>query len=376
MTLAQAKKIGGALILYLFSNLLVVVLCGFYLQYKYSDYNFKLFQKRKVQVENSIEKIFKINSLKNDISLLRKYLSIILNSNDLIKSITIYDNSQNVLLQIVQPQPMYLVPKKYNNNNNFKGLKSKTYKMKGLNSFQYQVEFDLFEYSSDFYTSAMNRQIWISIIIIMVSFVVTAVLFLINSSAVLKRTSLSLEKANHQLEHKNIQLQDAATHDSLTTLPNRPALMSFLESKLIKYSPKNTKLDDFAICFIDFDNFKPVNDRHGHAVGDRVLIEIANRIQKSSGPSDFYSRLGGDEFVIVLNKIKDKKDVAKTIQLIQQNISKPMKIKNCSIVLKCSIGIWLASEANEFQASKVLNSADAAMYAVKSKGGDDYSFVS
>ena len=210
----------------------------------------------------------------------------------------------------------------------------------------------------------------------MLSFVVTAVLFLINSSAVLKRTSLSLEKANRQLEHKNIQLQDAATHDSLTTLPNRPALMFFLESKLIKYSPKNTKLEDFAICFIDFDNFKPVNDRYGHAAGDRVLIEIANRIQKSSGPSDFYSRLGGDEFVIVLNKIKDKKNVAKTIQLIQQNLSKPMKIKNCSIVLKCSIGIWLASEANEFQASKALNSADAAMYAVKSKGGDNYSFIS
>ena len=374
MILAQAKKIGGTLILYLFSNLLVVVLCGFYLQYKYSDYNFKLFQKRKVQVENSIEKVFEINSLKNDISLLSKYLSIILDSNELIKSITIYDNAHNVLLQLVQPQPIYLKPEKYNNN--FQKLKSKTYEIKGLNSVQYQVEFDLFEYSTDFYTSAINRPIWISIIIIMLSFVVTAVLFLINSSAVLKRTSLSLEKANRQLEHKNIQLQDAATHDSLTTLPNRPALMSFLESKLIKYSPKNTKLEDFAICFIDFDNFKPVNDRYGHAVGDRVLIEIANRIQKSSGPSDFYSRLGGDEFVIVLNKIKDKKDVAKTIQLIQQNLSKPMKIKSCSIVLKCSIGIWLASEANEFQASKVLNSADAAMYAVKSKGGDNYSFIS
>ncbi|MAC67066.1 MAG: hypothetical protein CMK54_03555 [Proteobacteria bacterium] len=374
MILAQAKKIGGTLILYLFSNLLVVVLCGFYLQYKYSDYNFKLFQKRKVQVENSIEKVFEINSLKNDISLLGKYLSIILDSNELIKSITIYDNAHNVLLQLVQPQPIYLKPEKYNNN--FQKLKSKTYQIKGLNSVQYQVEFDLFEYSTDFYTLAINRPIWISIIIIMLSFVVTAVLFLINSSAVLKRTSLSLEKANRQLEHKNIQLQDAATHDSLTTLPNRPALMSFLESKLIKYSPRNTKLEDFAICFIDFDNFKPVNDRYGHAVGDRVLIEIANRIQKSSGPSDFYSRLGGDEFVIVLNKIKDKKDVAKKIQLIQQNLSKPMKIKNCSIVLKCSIGIWLASEANEFQASKVLNSADAAMYAAKSKGGDNYSFIS
>ena len=374
MILAQAKKIGGTLILYLFSNLLVVVLCGFYLQYKYSDYNFKLFQKRKVQVENSIEKVFEINSLKNDISLLSKYLSIILDSNELIKSITVYDNAHNVLLQLVQPQPIYLKPEKYNNN--FQKLKSKTYEIKGLNSVQYQVEFDLFEYSTDFYTPAINRPIWISIITIMLSFVVTVVLFLINSSAVLKRSSLSLEKANRQLEHKNIQLQDAATHDSLTTLPNRPALMSFLESKLIKFSPKNTKLDDFAICFIDFDNFKPVNDRYGHAGGDRVLIEIANRIQKSSGPSDFYSRLGGDEFVIVLNKIKDKKDVAKTIQLIQQNLSKPMKIKNCSIVLKCSIGIWLASEANEFQASKVLNSADAAMYAVKSKGGDNYSFIS
>ena len=375
MILAQAKKIGGTLILYFFSNLIIVVLCGFYLQYKYSDYNYKLIQKRKLQVENSIEKAFEINSQKNDIPLLDKYLSIILDSNELIKSITVYDNAQNVLLQLAQVKPMYLVPKEYNSNN-FQRLKSKTFKIKNLKSFQGQVEFDLFEYSIDFHTSGIKGPLWVSIITIMLTFVVTSVLFLINSSAVLKRTSLSLEKANRQLEHKNIQLQDAATHDSLTTLPNRPALMSFLESKLIKYSPKNTRLDDFAICFIDFDNFKPVNDMHGHAVGDRVLIEIANRIQKSSGPSDFYSRLGGDEFVIVLNKIKDKKDVAKTIQLIQQNISEPMKIKNCSIVLKCSIGIWLASEANEFQASKVLNSADAAMYAVKSKGGNDYRFIS
>ena len=87
MILAQAKKIGGTLILYLFSNLLVVGLCGFYLQFKYSEYNYKLFQKRKVQVENSIEKVFEINPLKNDISLLSKHLSIILNSNELIKSI-------------------------------------------------------------------------------------------------------------------------------------------------------------------------------------------------------------------------------------------------------------------------------------------------
>ena len=130
MILAQAKKIGGTLILYLFSNLLVVVLCGFYLHYKYSEYNFKLFQKRKVQVENSIEKVFEINSLKNDISLLDKYLSTILNSNELIKSITVFDNSHNVLLQLIQPQPIYLVPKKYYNNDNFKGLKSKTYKVK------------------------------------------------------------------------------------------------------------------------------------------------------------------------------------------------------------------------------------------------------
>ena len=376
MILEQAKKIGGTLILYLFSNLIIVVLCGFYLQHKYLDYVYKFTQKRKVQVENSIEKAFKINSQKNDMSLLGKYLSIILDSNELIKSITVYDNSRNVLLQLVQPNPIYLVPNKYNNRNNFQRLESKTFKIKDLNLFQGQVEFDFFEYSTHFYTSEIKKPIWTAIIVILVAFVVTTVLFIINSSAVLRRTSLSLEKANRQLEHKNIQLQEAATHDYLTTLPNRAALMSFLESKLIKYSPESNKLDDFAICFIDFDNFKPVNDIHGHAVGDRVLIEIANRIQKSSGPSDFYSRLGGDEFVIVLNKIKDKKDVAKTIQFIQQNLSKPMKIKNCSIVLKCSIGIWLASEANEFQASKVLNSADAAMYAVKSKGGDNYSFIS
>ena len=82
----------------------------------------------------------------------------------------------------------------------------------------------------------------------------------------------------------------------------------------------------FALCFIDIDKFKPINDEYGHLVGDGVLIEIANRIQRASRPKDFFGRLGGDEFIIILNQIKNITDTVKIIERIQRILSEPIKI--------------------------------------------------
>ena len=132
--------------------------------------------------------------------------------------------------------------------------------------------------------------------------------------------------------------------------------------------------EKFALCFIDIDKFKPINDKYGHLVGDGVLIEIANRIQRASRPKDFFGRLGGDEFIIILNQIKNITDTVKIIERIQRTLSEPMKIQGSVIRISCSIGIGVYVFDESLQTSKILNEADSAMYKVKSKGGGSYSF--
>ena len=205
-------------------------------------------------------------------------------------------------------------------------------------------------------------------------------------------TNTKLEKVNRLLENKNVQLEYAASHDSLTTIPNRAALIDYLHRKLEKmkrnyflYGISKSPLPEgrstsfknkekFALCFIDIDKFKPINDEYGHLVGDGVLIEIANRIQRASRSNDFFGRLGGDEFIIILNQIKNITDTVKIIERIQRTLSEPMKIQGSVIRISCSIGIGVYVFDESLQTSKILNEADSAMYKVKSKGGGSYSF--
>ena len=205
-------------------------------------------------------------------------------------------------------------------------------------------------------------------------------------------TKIKLEKVNRLLENKNVQLEYAASHDSLTTIPNRAALINYLDRKLKKmerhyslYSVSKSVLPEmlstsfknrekFALCFIDVDKFKPINDEYGHLVGDGVIIEIANRIQRASRSKDFFGRLGGDEFIIILNQIKNITDTVRIIERIQRTLSEPMKIQGSVIRISCSIGIGVYTFDEFLQTSKILNDADSAMYKVKSKGGGSYSF--
>ena len=205
-------------------------------------------------------------------------------------------------------------------------------------------------------------------------------------------TNIKLKKVNRLLEHKNVQLEYAASHDSLTTIPNRAALIGYLHRKLVKMKRDNSlygiskrplpkmlstsfkNRGKFALCFIDIDKFKPINDEYGHLVGDGVLIEIANRIQRASRPKDFFGRLGGDEFIVILNQIKNITDTVRIIERIQRTLSEPMKIQGSVIRISCSIGIGVYMFDESLQTSKILNDADSAMYKVKSKGGGTYSF--
>ena len=80
------------------------------------------------------------------------------------------------------------------------------------------------------------------------------------------------------------------------------------------------KIKRNCLCFIDIDKFKPINDKYGHLVGDGVLIEIANRIQRAL-PKDFFGRLGGDEFIVILNQIENITDTVEIVERIQRTLS-------------------------------------------------------
>ena len=117
---------------------------------------------------------------------------------------------------------------------------------------------------------------------------------------ILEQLGLALEKnelgkAVTRLEHRRRQLQHEASHDVLTGVANRSLLASRLEDSL-----KNRRHP--SLLYVDLDDFKLINDRYGHAVGDQVLIEIARRFMSEVGPKDCVARMGGDEFAVLFTK--------------------------------------------------------------------------
>ncbi|MFZ5797536.1 MAG: diguanylate cyclase [Desulforudis sp.] len=159
-----------------------------------------------------------------------------------------------------------------------------------------------------------------------------------------------------------------ANHDSLTNLPNR----NFCNKRLPQ-AISLAKRQDRIICllFIDLDRFKPINDNYGHAVGDKVLLEVAQRLKKMLRASDSVCRLGGDEFVILLestDSVEGARYVAeKTIELLNE----PMVVDGhvCSIGASIGISIYPDDCAD---ANTMMQHADIAMYEAKKKGRNRY----
>jgi diguanylate cyclase (GGDEF)-like protein/PAS domain S-box-containing protein len=159
-----------------------------------------------------------------------------------------------------------------------------------------------------------------------------------------------------------------ANHDSLTNLPNR----NFCNKRLpqaISLAKRHGRI--ICLLFIDLDRFKPINDTFGHAVGDRVLRQVADRLKKLLRSSDSVCRLGGDEFVILLettDSVDGAKYVAeKTIEILNE----PMEVEGHQCSIGASIGISIFPEDCE-DANTMLQHADIAMYEAKKKGRNRY----
>lgn len=173
-----------------------------------------------------------------------------------------------------------------------------------------------------------------------------------------------------QLVQHQHQLEFYAQHDVLTRLPNRLLFADRLQQAIAK-----TKRGErhCAVCYLDLDEFKAVNDTYGHAAGDELLIEIAVRIRRILRANDTFARLGGDEFVLLMEDLASPKDSRVFLERVMKEIERPFEIDGQRIRITASIGVDTFS-AEGGDADALLEQADQAMYRVKKAGKSNYAF--
>jgi diguanylate cyclase (GGDEF)-like protein len=167
------------------------------------------------------------------------------------------------------------------------------------------------------------------------------------------------------------RIETLAYHDALTALPNRALLLRLLERELAARKRLGNAL---AVCFLDLDGFKPINDTHGHAAGDAVLEVVAERLQESVRGNDVVARLGGDEFVIVLTHLADSLVVRDTLQRLLERISLPIALPDgVTAQVSASLGVALCPGDGD-SVDILLRRADEAMYNAKESGRNQVRF--
>ncbi len=194
--------------------------------------------------------------------------------------------------------------------------------------------------------------------------------------AVAERTA-ELKAANERLgaeigdrRQAEERAQHLAGHDALTGLPNRRLLEDRL-TQALALSQRNR--NQTAVMFIDLDRFKAINDSLGHAAGDQVLQEVAQRLVKQLRVGDTVCRVGGDEFVVVLQEAKRSTDAAGVAQKIIETLSQPVRAADRDLVVTPSIGIAVFPDDGR-DAEALIRNADAAMYHAKESGRANYQF--
>ena len=162
------------------------------------------------------------------------------------------------------------------------------------------------------------------------------------------------------------QLHHSALHDHLTDLPNR----QLLQRRLDKALGQSGSLErNVALLYIDLDDFKQVNDSHGHTAGDELLRRMAERLIDCVRRNDTVARMGGDEFVVLLTDVEDEAVVKIVADKLRAEIARPFDIEGRTLRVTASIGSAMASPGRG-HLERLLNRADQAMYRAKGRGGD------
>jgi diguanylate cyclase (GGDEF)-like protein len=169
-----------------------------------------------------------------------------------------------------------------------------------------------------------------------------------------------------------LRMSHRAHHDRLTELPNRTLLSDRLTQAIALTHRHSQKL---AVLFLDIDRFKEVNDSLGHAIGDRLLQAIAQRLRACVRASDTVSRLGGDEFVVMLPEVTSTRDLVISTEKLLTTLATPYRIDQHELQLTTSVGIALYPDDGT-EAETLMANADLAMYCAKSAGCNSYQFFS
>lgn len=175
---------------------------------------------------------------------------------------------------------------------------------------------------------------------------------------------ISEKKSNEE------QLRFLAFHDALTGLPNRNLLNDRLQMSLAAAERERSSV---AVCFFDLDNFKYINDTHGHPAGDRVLQLVRDRVASICRGEDTFARYGGDEFVLILPGMGTPEDVVTVVKRLLQLFIEPFKLKGKSHRVGSSVGIALYPEDGT-SVTELLKRADMALYTAKEAGKGTFAF--
>ena len=187
-------------------------------------------------------------------------------------------------------------------------------------------------------------------------------------------------------EHASLALNDARTvtalktalddathrafHDPLTELPNRALFLDRLEHALARARRRQSAV---VVVFVDIDDFKVINDSLGHGAGDKLLVQVADRLRQCVRSADTAARLGGDEFALLFEDVDGLIEVTKLVERMLGVLREPGLVPGSDVLVRASAGIAVA-DSGHGSADDLLRNADMAMYRAKSEGKDRYCF--
>jgi diguanylate cyclase (GGDEF)-like protein len=155
-----------------------------------------------------------------------------------------------------------------------------------------------------------------------------------------------------------------ATHDALTSLPNRVFVESYLQNLL---SDRNAGV---AVLFVDIDRFKLVNDSLGHSMGDELLVSVSERLLSTTRPGDVVARVGGDDFVVIVDQVSDVAAAIEVAERTRLSLVEPFRVRDAEIPVSASVGVSYREPGAFLLAETMYRDADVAMYRAKDRGGN------
>lgn len=164
-----------------------------------------------------------------------------------------------------------------------------------------------------------------------------------------------------------VELRHMAQHDTLTQLPNRALFSDRLNQELARAKRDGGR---FAVIFLDLDNFKPINDKYGHAIGDQLLQQVAQRLQAAIRAVDTAGRIGGDEFVVLMAGLSELGTALGLAEKIRQTLRQPFDVDDRTLLISGSLGVAVYPEDGTDEMT-LTKSADDAMYRAKGHGRDN-----